>query len=159
MCVSTLEAEIWIESDSEIKGDIALSKAIIPSHLPDELVEESTEIDNTILWVITLLSVFQTQLYRTNRALSWLLTFLFAILHFLGRYSNEVARLVHKFPSTLHHYQLILQGIIPNSSFEKRAVYSTCDALYGFEECVKKVGTSRVSCVNAHSLGSSATRS
>ena len=57
MCVSTLEAEIWIESDSEIEEDIALSEAIIPSHLPDELVEESTEIDNTIRWVITLLSI------------------------------------------------------------------------------------------------------
>lgn len=145
MCVSTLEAEIWIESDSEIEEDIALSEAIIPSHLPDELVEESTEIDNTIRWVITLLSIFQTQFYLTNRALSWLLTFLFVILRFLGRYSNEIARLAHKFPSTLHQYQLILSGIIPNSSFEKRAVCSTCDAIYRFEECVKKVGTRRVS--------------
>ena len=141
MFVSTLGAEFWVESDSEIEEDIAVGDATIPSCLPEELVEESAEVHNTIRWVITLLSVFQTQFYLTNRALAWLLTFLLVIFRFLGRYSEKVARLAHQFPSTLHQYQLVLSGIIPNCSFEKRAVCSRCDAIYRFEECVKKVGT------------------
>ena len=100
--VFLLDAEFWVESDSEIEEDITLADAIIPSHLPDELVEESGQADITIRWVVTLLSVFQTQFYLTNRALSWLLTFLFVLFRFLGRYSEKVARLAHQFPSTLH---------------------------------------------------------
>ena len=53
MFVSTLDAEYWVESDSEIEEDISISDATIPSCLPDELVEESAEVDNTIRWVIS----------------------------------------------------------------------------------------------------------
>ena len=75
MFVSTLDAAFWVEGDSEIEEDMALGNASLPSCLPDELVEESAEVDNTIQWVITLLSVFQIQFYLTNRALCWLLAF------------------------------------------------------------------------------------
>jgi hypothetical protein len=66
---------------------------------------------------------------------------LFVVFRFLGRYSDKIAELAHHFPQTFHQYQLLLAGIIPTTSFEKRAVCAKCDEIYRFEECVKKVGT------------------
>ena len=42
-------------------------------------------------WIVTLLSIFQTRFFLTNRALNWLLKLLSVLLTFLGRYSTKVA--------------------------------------------------------------------
>ena len=142
MLMSTCtDAEFWIESDLELDEDLTLEGATITPTLPDEPLQESAEYNSIIRWVVTLLAVFQSRFYLTNRAFSWLLTFLFVILRFLGRYSTKVAELSLHFPHTLHQYQLFLSDIVPNISFEKRAVCVKCDAIYRFEESVQKIGT------------------
>ena len=93
------------------------------------LMNQSAEYNSIIRWVVTLLAVFQSRFYLTTRAFSWLLTFLFVVLRFLGRYSTKVAELALHFPHTLHQYQFFLFGIEANISFEKRAVCVKCDAI------------------------------
>ena len=108
MLMST-DAEFWIESDLELDEDlITLEGATITPTLPDEPLQESAEYNSIIRWVVTLLAVFQSRFYLTNRAFSWLLTFLFVVLRFLGRYSTKVAELALHFP---HTFQLFLSGI------------------------------------------------
>lgn len=62
--------EFWIESDMEIDEDIVVEDTSIPP--PD--VQDSPE--NGVRWIVTLLSIFQTRFFLTNRALNWLLKFL-----------------------------------------------------------------------------------
>ena len=135
MLMST-DAEFWIESDLELDEDLTLEGATITPTLPDEPLQESAEYNSIIRWVVTLFAVFLSRFFLTNRAFSWLLTFLFVVLRFLGRYSTKVAELALHFPHTLHQYQLFLSGIVPSTSFEKRAVCVKCDAIYRFEESV-----------------------
>ena len=107
MLMST-DAEFWIESDLELDEDLTLEGATITPTLPDEPLQESADDGLSLCFR----AVF--------------LTSLFVVLCFLGRYSTEVAELAFHFP---HTFQLFLSGIVPNTSFEKRAVCVKCDAI------------------------------
>ena len=89
--------EFWIETDMEIDEDVEIESGNIPP--PDvSLVQDSpekVELNIVVKWVITLLSVFQTRLFLTNRAL---LRFLSILLCFLGSYSPKVAELATRLP-------------------------------------------------------------
>ena len=82
--------EFWIESDMEIDEDIVIEDASIP---PPDVQEspENGELSIIVRWIVTLLSIFQTRFFLTNRALNWLLKLLSVLLTFLGRYSTKVA--------------------------------------------------------------------
>lgn len=71
-----LDVEHWIESDAEIDEDILVEDFYIPPpEMKLEPAQGTVRVDNsTIRWIIMLVSVFQTQYYLTNRALSWLLS-------------------------------------------------------------------------------------
>ena len=143
-----LEVEHWIESDIEIDEDMMVeSSHIPPPEMKLEHVQDTPEVNNTIKWIIMLLSVFQTQFYLTERALGWLLNLLF---RFLGRYSSQLAELAVRFPQSLHQYRNLVPSILPNNSFERRAVCRSCESIYRFEECIRKVGTRSdvINCTN-----------
>ena len=145
------DVEHWIEGDTDIDEDVMVEN----SHIPPPEVEFdsapcSTEVDSTIRWIIMLLSVFQTQFYLTNRALGWLLKFISVLLRFLGRFSSKIAEIGLKFPQTLHRYGKIIPSMLPNASFERRAVCKSCESIYKLEECLKKVG-SRTDVMNCKS--------
>lgn len=68
----------WIESDLEIDEDVPVEGAHIPPpELDLELTQDAAEVNIIIRWIVTLLSVFQTQFFITNRAISWLLNLFF----------------------------------------------------------------------------------
>ena len=158
MLMST-DAEFWIESDLELDEDLTLEGATITPTLPDEPLQESAEYNSIIRWVVTLLAVFQSRFFLTNREFSWLLSLLFVVLHFLGRYSTKVAELVLHFPHTLHQYQLFLSGIVANTSFEKRAVcVMRCNIIGLRKVCRRLVLEQLVSCVETNCIRSVATR-
>ena len=115
--------EYWIESDLEIDEDMVLEDSnILPSPNLDASQDMTEEVNRPILWIVTLLSIFQMRFRLTNRALSWLLVFIFVILRFLGRYSTNISELAIHFPKTLHQYGFELAKISPIVSFQRRVV-------------------------------------
>lgn len=98
--------EFCIETDMEIDEDMEIKSANIP---PPEvsLVQDSpkkAELIIVVKWIITLLSVFQTIFFLTNRALNWLLRFLSILLSFLGSYSPKIAELAARLSRGIHQY-------------------------------------------------------
>jgi len=142
ICIHT-GVEYWIESDMEIDEDIQIEEANVPP--PDvSLVQESpekAELNIIVRWIITLLSIFQTQFFLTDRALKWLLKFLSVLLGFLGRYSTKVAELAARLPQSIYQFNHSASDLIPGSTFERRAVCRACDSLYTFKDCLKRVGS------------------
>lgn len=97
-----------------------------------------------------MLSIFQAKFYLTNRALSWLLKFLFVIFQFLGLYSTKLADLAKVMPHSIHQYNNQMLTLIPINVIERRAVCIQCELLYKFDDCIKRVGseTTVVCCRN-----------
>ena len=62
--------EFWIESDMEIDEYIVIEDASIP---PPDVQDspENGELSIIVRWIVTLLSIFQTRFFLTNRALNW----------------------------------------------------------------------------------------
>ena len=102
---------------------------------------EEAELNHIVKWIITLLSVFQTRFFLTNRALNWLLRFLGVLLGYLGRYSPKITELSTRLPRGMHQYNKSLSNIVQGGTFERRAVCSACASIYNFEECIRKVGS------------------
>ena len=135
--------EFWTENDEEIDedvpivgNDISLPKVPLVQDSP-----EKTELNIVIKWVVTFLSIFQTQFFLTNRALNCLMKFLVVLLQFLGKYSAKISELAAKLPHSLHQYNLLLTDIAQGYTFNRRAVCNACHSHYSFEECVRKVGS------------------
>ena len=135
--------EFWIETDVEIDEDVEIESTNVPPPEVSLLQEspEEAEVNMIEKWIITLLSVFQTRFFLTNRALNWLLRFLSVLLGFLGRYSPRIAELAIKLPKGIHQYEASLSKIIQGGTFERRAVCPSCSSLYDFDECIRKVGS------------------
>ena len=110
--------EFWIESDVEIDEDVPIEEVnILPPLLQDS--PEKTEISLIIRWIVTFLSIFQTQFFLTNRALNWLLKFLVVLLQFRGKYSTKISELAEKLPHSLYQYNLQLSDIAEGYTFER----------------------------------------
>ena len=135
--------EFWVESDVEIDEDVQIEGvSISPPEVP--LVQDSpekAELSITVRWIVTLLSIFQTRFFLTNRALNWLLKFLVVLLQFLGKYSTKISELSARLPHSLHQHNFLLSDIAEGYTFERRAVCNACDSHYRFEECLRKVGS------------------
>ena len=112
--------EFWIETDVEIDEDVEIESTNVPPPEVSLLQEspEEAEVNMIEKWIITLLSVFQTRFFLTNRALNWLLRFLSVLLGFLGRYSPRIAELAIKLPKGIHQYEASLLKIIQGGTFE-----------------------------------------
>ena len=133
----TSDIEYWTESDVEIDEDIQLECAHIPppdiSDIPES--QEKAELCMIVKWIMTLLSVFQTRFYLTDRALKWIIKFLGVLLQFLGKYSTKIAELAPMLPQSMNNSLTNMGGL-----FQRRAVCKDCDSLYTFGECIRKNG-------------------
>ena len=117
---TTLDVEYWIDSDFETDEDVSVEDAHIPPpELDPEPTQDAAEVNLTLWWIVTLLSIFQTQFYVTNRALTWLLNFLFVVFRYLGRYSATIASLAQKFPRSFHQYSSLMPMIMQDNSFHR----------------------------------------
>lgn len=76
-----LGIEHWIETDLEIDEDVNIeSFSNAPPDLPDDDSSDEREINSLLKWIVTLVSIFQTRFFLTDRALTWLLNFLIVLL-------------------------------------------------------------------------------
>lgn len=132
------DVEYWIESDTEINEDVEIN-VIPPQDLPlQKETTESVSSSNTSKWIITLLTIFQTRFFLTNRAIEWLLNFIVILLQYLSKYSTHLSELAARFPRSMHQYNNSLEKIVPINKFMKQAVCVKCETLYSFEDCYKK---------------------
>lgn len=137
--------DFWIETDMEIDEDVETESANVPP-LEASLVQDSPDLEEAemniiVKWIITLLSVFQTRFFLTNRTLNWLLRFLSVLLSFLGSCWPKIAELATRLPRRIHQYNQSLSKIIQGGMFERKAVCSACGSIYKFDECIRKVGS------------------
>ena len=123
------DVEYWIESDTEINEDVEIN-VIPPQDLPlQKETTESVSSSNTSKWIITLLTIFQTRFFLTNRAIEWLLNFIVILLQYLSKYSTHLSELAARFPRSMHQYNNSLEKIVPINKFMKQAVCVKCETL------------------------------
>ena len=128
----------------EIDEDVELESAHIP---PPDIVDvpesqEMADIHMLVRWIMTLLAIFQTRFYITDRALKWMLKFLVVLFQFLGRFSEKIAVLASFLPRSMIQYNDSL--VIESKLFQRRAVCKECNSLYTFDECLTKTGSCTV---------------
>lgn len=97
--------------------------------------DKSKESHIVVKWLVILLSIFQTRYFLTNRAMTWLVTFIGVLLKFLGRYSTEVAAIASTFPCSFSTFNNSIPGGSQYDQFERRAACVKCDSIYRFKEC------------------------
>ena len=133
--------EYWIESDVDIDEDTQLEECSIspPDLPPQEVSSDERELNFLLKWIVTLLSTFQTRFFLTDKAITWLLKFLFILFEFLGKYSPKVARLASKIPQSPFKMNSITGA--GHDTFETRVACKQCDSIYEFKDCVSKVGS------------------
>ena len=72
----------------------------------------------------------------SDKAIAWLLKFLFVILTILGRSNRQCCSIATALPHSLYKFNRTEFGFDPDS-FEKRNVCGCCCSLYTFEEAVR----------------------
>jgi len=128
--------EYWAESDKDIEEDVGLEGMNVP---PPDIAEvhesqEQAELLMISRWIITLLSVFQTHFYLTNRAVNGLLKFLVILLQFLGKFSTKISDLAGLLPRSIRQVTASFLGF--GDVFQRKIVCTKCESLYGFDECL-----------------------
>ena len=89
----------------------------------------------TVRWIVFLVSFFQSQYSITDRAIAWLLKFLYTLLKFLGYFSTWMYTIADKLPRTIYKQEQHFRELTFHSdSFQKRVVCKKCWALYTMEE-------------------------
>ena len=129
-----VDTEYWEENESEVEEDLEVS---IPSQEPEMNGEEEHQL---VWWIMLFLSLFQTLHAIPEKAISWLLCFLAALLKYLGRYSSFIERTAAVFPSSMYRMNKYMnrQNWI---KFHKYVVCSRCHSLYHFSESCEKRGS------------------
>ena len=95
-----------------------------------------------IWWVVAFTCVFETLHSVSSRAIGWLLHLLGSLLHCLGHYSQQIARIARAFPCTLHQRSKYLEKKKSLSSVHQYVVCHDCLSLYEYEACIERKGSS-----------------
>ena len=82
-----------------------------------------------IWWVVAFTCVFETVHSVSSRAIGWLLQLLGSLLHCLGHYSQQIARIAHAFPCTLHQRSKYLKEKMSLLSVRQYVVCHDCLSL------------------------------
>ena len=135
------ETEYWMESDGEIEADIQQSEPP-PSLLLDcPPTQEEEETKAVVWWIIAFVALFQSLHFIPERAISWLIKFLYVLLKYCGRFSQRIAKIADALPRSLYLRDRYLQGTNDSNLICRYVVCSACDSLYTYEQCVEKTGT------------------
>lgn len=62
--------------------------------------EDEREIDAVVWWIVSFVSLFQTFHFIPDKALLWLLKFVYVLLKYCGRFSPRVDRIAEKLPKS-----------------------------------------------------------
>ena len=130
------QLEYWIENDEEIENDLdtfSLPPQDIPLETPETSDKQSTII---VRWIVFLVSFFQSRFSITDRAISWLLRFLYILLKVLGTFSSKIYSVANALPCSLyrHDQQLCNLSVSHSNSFQKRVACRRCWELYTLDE-------------------------
>ena len=106
------------------------------------MLNSNSEQDKTsisiVWWIMLFINVFQTLHFIPDRAIAWLLKFIYVLLRFLGAYSPIIARASEIFPSTLY---LRDKYSVWKNNFKRYVVCKECHTLYNYEDCIEQSGT------------------
>lgn len=129
------EAEYWIETDQDIEHDLGAS-SLPPQDIPIDSPESSDQQANIVWWIALLVSYFQSRFSITNRAITWLLQFLYILFKILGTLSSKIYLIAGTLPRTLHRYDQQFRNLsgFPSDSFQKCVVCRRCWELYTIDE-------------------------
>ena len=85
---------------------------------------------------------FSNAIYLTDKALEWLLRFLYILLKTLGMFSIEIGYIADKLPHSLYKHAQYAASISHGSdAFQKRVVCKSCGSLYNTHEFISKTGS------------------
>ena len=118
------DVEYWNEDDLDFEHDFLVdSDCEPPTPLLDITSQDESlnrEEQAVIWWVVAFTCVFETLHSVSSRAIGWLLHLLGSLLHCLGHYSQQIARIARAFPCTLHQRSKYLEK--KNVSFIRSSI-------------------------------------
>ena len=130
-----------MESDGEIDNDTTVAPSPLPTHLP--AAPEDQESKAVVWWIISFVSLFQTLHCISDRAISWLLLFLCALMKYLKSFSPRIEQICASLPSSIYLRDKFVRaacGTDP-TDFQKYVVCPSCHSLYNYENCYQRVGS------------------
>ena len=101
-----------------------------------------------VWWIVTFLSLFQTLHFLPDRAIYWLIKFIYTVFKFCGRYSPKLSLIADALPRSLHLKNKYLKGLnfgLSEECIVKYVVCPSCYSLYCYEDCVQRTGSQQVS--------------
>ena len=127
-----------MESDDDIDQDLMIDVSSMP---PQDIQLDATESSSSqkrliVKWIVTLVSVFQSRFSITDRAITWLLKFLYTLLIVMGKFSAEIHSIAMALPRSLYKHDQEFRKISGSASdkFQKRVVCKRCWSLYALDE-------------------------
>lgn len=84
------------------------------------------------------MSLFQSLHFIPDRAVSWLIKFLYYLLKYCGRFSPRITQISEALPRSLY---LRDKYIGDSKSVCRYVVCPACHSLYSYDQCVQKTGT------------------
>ncbi len=132
--------EYWNEEDNDIDVDFPPPQE--PSNDSSTLTDEQEDLDSktVIWWIVVFTCVFQTLHSLSERAVYWLLKFLFTLLTVMGRYSEKIARIAAVFPSTVYCRTQYLKKKLLTPTVCSSVVCQECHSLYDYNDCIERRG-------------------
>lgn len=113
-----------------------------PSLLPDSPPHqgEDNSVRSVAWWIVMFLSLFQTLHFISDKAISWLIQFLYVLMKYLGTFSPQVAQIAEKIPRSLYIMKNKHLGIDFND-ITRYVVCTSCHSLYLYNECTERIGS------------------
>ena len=132
--------EFWAETEEELIDDI---QSVAPCRPPLPAEEEpghDVECHTVVWWVVVFVSLFQTIHSISDKAISWLLKFIHALLKYCGQFSVKLECIARYMPGSLHRRDRYLEEQLYSTKFQHYIVCPLCHSLYTYDECVVKTG-------------------
>lgn len=95
-----------------------------------------------VWWLVMFVGLFQALHSITDRATTWLIRFLSALLKCLATLSqcDRIQRIYSLFPTSFYRFKQYLTNRCGSSDITKYVVCPKCETLYTFDECFERRG-------------------
>ena len=100
--------------------------------------KDEREIDAVVWWIVSFASLFQTFHFIPDKALLWLLKFVYVLLKYCGRFSPRVDRIAEKLSKSPYLRDKYLKSSISTVQY---VVCTSCHTLYSMDQCIVKSGS------------------
>ena len=130
-----------MESDGDADKDLCEP----PSFQQSLESPQKSSIEPIVWWIVAFIRLLRTLHQPPDRAVSWLIKFIYVLLHFLGSKCERVARIAEGLSQSLYLLSRYSSEQSAAANIVHYIVCRECDALYNYPDCFHKVGTSMVS--------------